>query len=106
MMRAESMFAPLDKANIPNFDNIAPAFINPSYDPGNRYCIPYQWGTTGIGYNIQATGREIHGWSDVFDSDFAGKVVMLEEPRETFAAILLYLGYSLMPHTKNSLNCS
>jgi len=101
ILRSESKFGSLDKANIPNFDNIDPAFLNPVYDPGNRYCIPYQWGTTGIGYNIKATGRELKGWSDVFDPAFAGRVSFLEEPRESFAAILLYLGYS--PNTTNPI---
>jgi len=100
-LRNESIFGSLDRSNIPNFNNIDPVFINPSYDPGNRYCIPYAWGTTGIGYNIKATGREIHGWSDVFDPAYAGRVSMLDDPRESFAAILLYLGYS--PNTTNQI---
>lgn len=100
-LRNDSKLGSLDRANIPNFGNIAPAFINPAYDPGNRYCIPYQWGSTGIGYNIKATGREIRGWSDVFDPAFAGRVSMLEDPRESLGAILLYLGYS--PNTTDQI---
>lgn len=100
-LRRESQFGSLDKTNIPNFENIAPTFINPSYDPGNRYCIPYQWGTTGVGYNIKATGKEISSWADVFDPVYEGRVSFMEEPREAFAAILLYLGYS--PNTTNQV---
>ncbi|MBC8334564.1 MAG: spermidine/putrescine ABC transporter substrate-binding protein [Anaerolineales bacterium] len=100
-LRGESMFGSLDKTNIPNFANIAPTFINPSYDPGNRYCIPYQWGTTGIGYNIKATGKELTSWADVFDPAYAGRVSFIEEPREAFAAILLLLGHS--PNSTNQI---
>jgi len=98
-LRNESKLGSLDRSNIPNFNNIDPAFINPDYDPGNRYCIPYQWGTTGIGYNIKATGREIHGWSDVFDPAYAPRVSMLDDARESLGSILLYLGYS--PNSTN-----
>lgn len=100
-LRNESKLGSLDRSNIPNFNNIDPAFINPAYDPGNRYCIPYQWGTTGIGYNIKATGREIHGWSDVFDPAYAGRVSLLDDPRDSLGSILLYLGYS--PNTTNQI---
>ena len=101
ILRNEGVFGTLDKSNIPNFSNLSPTFISPTYDPGNRYCIPYQWGTTGIGYNIQATGIEIKGWEDVFNPSFKGRIALLDDPRETLGAILLYLGYS--PNTTNQL---
>jgi len=100
-LRNKSFFGELDKNNIPNIKNIDPAFINPIYDPGSRYCIPYQWGTTGIGYNINATGKEIQSWDDVFDPAFEGRISMQSGPRETLGAILIYLGYS--PNTTNPL---
>jgi spermidine/putrescine transport system substrate-binding protein len=49
IMHKAGLLAPLDRANIPNFENLAPSFVSPAYDPGNRYCVPYQWGTMGIG---------------------------------------------------------
>lgn len=100
LLRREKALHPLNKENIPNFANLAPDFVNPSYDPGNRYCAPYQWGTIGIGYNLAATGREIAGWKDVFDPQFAGEVSLMDEPRYTLGVVLIYLGYS--PNTTNS----
>ncbi len=100
IMRQESLLAPLAKDNIPNFDNLDAAFVDPAYDFGNRHCIPYQWGTMGIGYNIEATGREISSWHDLFDPEFAGRVALLDDPRSTLAVILLALNYS--PNTTNA----
>ncbi len=100
IMRRQGLLSPLNRANIPNFDNLDPAFINPVYDPGNRYCIPYQWGTMGIGYNIRATGREIESWADLFDPAFAGRIAMLGDARLTMGVVLLYLGYS--PNTTSA----
>lgn len=94
IMRREGLLVPLDQANIPNLRNIGSDFRNPPFDPNNRYCVPYQWGTLGIGYNIEATGREIRGWRDFFDPAYAGRVSMLADPRFSLGAILLYLGYS------------
>lgn len=101
IMRRKGLLAPLDKKNIPNFKNVDPIFINPEYDPGNRYCAPYQWGTMGIGYDRAATGRDIRSWRDVFDPAFAGRVALLDDTRISLGAILLYLGYS--PNTTNKV---
>jgi spermidine/putrescine transport system substrate-binding protein len=100
IMRTEGLLAPLDKANIPNFENVDPTFLSPVFDPANRYCAPYQWGTVGIGYNIEATGREIRGLADFFDPAFAGRVAMLDDYRTTIGMVLLNLGYS--PNTTNA----
>lgn len=99
IMRNEGLLAPLDKGAIPNIENLEPTFVSPVFDPANRYCMPYQWGTVGIGYNEQAVGREINSWSDFFDPEFAGRVAMLDDYRTTMGLILLILGYS--PNTTN-----
>jgi len=100
IMRDEGLLAPLNKANIPNFANVDTPFISPVFDPANRYCAPYQWGTVGIGYNIEAVGREISGLADFFDPAFAGRVVMLDDYRTSLGLALLYLGYS--PNTTDA----
>jgi spermidine/putrescine-binding protein len=46
----------LDPANIPNMANIAERFRDPEFDPGNKYSVPYQWGTTGLGFDLDAVG--------------------------------------------------
>ena len=99
IMRAAGLLAPLDKNNIPSFGNLDSTFLTPAYDPGNRYCVAYQWGTLGIGYNVKATGREITSWQDLFDPAFAGRVSLLEDARETLGIVLLHLGYS--PNTSS-----
>ena len=99
VLRGERLLAPLDKENIPNFINIDPIFVSPVFDPANRYCVPYQWGTVGIGYNIDATGQKIESWAEFFDPEFAGRVAMLDDDRTTMGIILILLGYS--PNTTN-----
>ncbi|MCI0397365.1 MAG: spermidine/putrescine ABC transporter substrate-binding protein [Chloroflexi bacterium] len=99
IMRQRELLVPLRKENIPNFKNVDPAFLNSAFDPGNRYCAPYQWGTVGIGYNIEATDKEIKSWADFFDPAYAGRVALLDDARPTLGIVLLYLGYS--PNTTN-----
>ncbi|HID63022.1 MAG TPA: spermidine/putrescine ABC transporter substrate-binding protein [Anaerolineae bacterium] len=93
IMIAEDLLEPLNLDNIPNFKNIDEAFLDPPYDPGNKYSVPYQWGTLGIGYNIKATGEEITSWAQMWDEKYKGRIAVLEDMRYTMGMALIYLGY-------------
>lgn len=91
-MAAQGLLKPLNHDNIPNLVNVDPTFLDTPFDPGNEYSVPYQWGTIGIGYDIEATGEEITSWAQIFDPKFAGKVALLEDSRAMLGAILIALG--------------
>lgn len=91
----EDMLAELDYSHIPNFDLIADTYKNLSYDPENRYTVPYTWGTLGIIYNTTMVSQPITSWSAMFDTQYAGQVLMINNSRDALAAALLYLGYSI-----------
>jgi spermidine/putrescine transport system substrate-binding protein len=68
---------PLEHSYLENFNQYAAdAYKDPSYDPGNKYTVPWQSGITGIGYDPKLTGREITSFNDLFDPAFKGKVGM------------------------------
>jgi putrescine transport system substrate-binding protein len=75
------VFQKLDKAKLPNLVNAWPEIARrlAVYDRGNQYAVNYMWGTTGIGYNVNAA-RKIFGseaaaaaamgsWDAVFDPE-------------------------------------
>ncbi|WP_445246964.1 ABC transporter substrate-binding protein [Microcoleus sp. OTE_8_concoct_300] len=99
IMIAENLIEPLNLNKIPNQKNLEPKFINQAFDPGNKYSLPYQWGTMGIGYNVKATKGDINSWAAMFDSKYAGKVAWQDDARYTFAGVLMYLGFD--PNTTN-----
>lgn len=83
----------LDHSKIPNFDaNALELYKNPWYDPNNTHSIAWQSGITGIGYNRTLTGREITTFDDLLDPEFAGRVGMFSEMRDTMSLTLLSLG--------------
>ena len=92
---AEDMLAEIDYSNVPNFDLIDQRFKNLSYDPENKYTVPYTWGTVGIIYNTTMVDEPITSWSAMFDPKYAGEVVMIRNSRDALAAGLLYLGYDV-----------
>ena len=91
----EDMLAPIDYNNIPNIKNLDPAFTNLSYDPEGAYSVPYLWGTVGILYDIDQTGRELTSMKDMFDPAFARKVCMLDSIRDTIGMTLKMQGSSM-----------
>jgi spermidine/putrescine transport system substrate-binding protein len=98
IMIEEGMLSTLDHANVPNLANLSERFTELPYDPGNQYCAPYQWGTTGLGY-LSSEMDEPTSWSIIFEPDpeapYYGRYTMLDDVRESFAAALVYLGYDI-----------
>lgn len=95
---AEDLLQPIDLRSIPNTANLAARFRDLPHDPDNRYTIPYQWGTIGIGYNRTTLGEEITSWQQVFDS--GARVAWLDEDRAMFGFALTVLG--LDPNTSDA----
>jgi spermidine/putrescine transport system substrate-binding protein len=78
--------------------NIDPVFRALELDPGNRFTVPWATGSTGIGYDTTVFG-EPPDWSVFLDATHAGKLTLLDEKREAFAAAMYSLG--LDPNSTN-----
>jgi spermidine/putrescine-binding protein len=86
----------LDRSKLPNWNNLDDRLLDKNYDPGNRYAVPYFFGTTGIGFNKQAVpGGNVDSWNVMFDPKYSGKLMMLKDMRECFAAALKTMGKSV-----------
>lgn len=95
LVEAELLEA-IDHSKIPNLVNIAPEFMNVSYDPERKYSIPYTWLVTGIGYRISKMDGVPDSWEWVFDSDkYKGKIGLVGEASELFQLGMKYLGKPL-----------
>jgi spermidine/putrescine transport system substrate-binding protein len=93
----EGLIRPIDRELIPNWSNLEPRWVrNAPYDPGDqRYSVPFQWGTTGIGWHESVAGGPLESWDAMWDTQYAGQVTWLDDIRETVGASLKRLGYSL-----------
>ncbi len=84
----------LDHAKIETYDKIGPSFKEVSYDPGNKYSIPYVWGTTGLAYNKTCVDAPITSWKSLFDEKYKGRVYMLDNMLAAYIAGLQINGFS------------
>ncbi|MFH0836930.1 MAG: spermidine/putrescine ABC transporter substrate-binding protein [Candidatus Aenigmatarchaeota archaeon] len=101
---AVKALAPIDKNNIPNLNNLDHSFLDKSFDPDNKYSIPYLWGTTGIAYNASAVSENVTSWSSLWDDSFAGRIAMIDNKDEVIGVALNYLGYSINPTNLSQLS--
>ncbi|QHA82023.1 extracellular solute-binding protein [Pseudomonas mediterranea] len=98
------IFSPLDHSLLPNYRNLDPEILQQldKIDPGNRYVVPYLWGTGGLAYN-KSMVKELLGvdaidsWAALFDPQVVMKlskcgVVVMDSPDELYGAAIHYLG--------------
>jgi spermidine/putrescine-binding protein len=84
----------IDLKQIPNFANISPEFKNLSHDPGNKYSVPYMWGTMSIAYNDKFVNPAPAKWADLLDAKYKNKIVAVDDGREILGIGLQALGMS------------
>ncbi len=90
----QGLLRPLDHGRLPNLRHLDPRFTNRDFDLGNRFSIPYFWGSAGIGYRKSQAGS-VDSWAALWDERFKGRVLMLDDPREAMGAALKWKGLSL-----------
>ncbi|MDR6915585.1 putrescine transport system substrate-binding protein [Pseudomonas sp. 3296] len=71
-------------------------------DPGNRYGVPYTWGTLGLGMNVEAVHKRLpnvplNSLDLLFKPEYASKlkdcgIAILDSPQEVIGLALHYLG--------------
>ena len=101
----------LDRTQLGTWKHLAPEVMDKLAvnDPGNRHALPYMWGTTGIGYNLDKV-RELLGddapvdsWDEIFKQENIARlsqcgVAMLDAPVEIIPIALHYLGLPANSH--------
>jgi putrescine transport system substrate-binding protein len=100
------VYLPLDFTKIPNTAHLDPDLMKKlgEADPGNRFAVPYLWGTTGFVYNVNALAAAfpdapVKSLRMLFDpkvvqamAEKGCRVTLLDSPIEVFPAALMYLG--------------
>ena len=72
----EDLLAPIDFANITNYSAIDDEYKNLSFDPENKFSVPYTWGTVGILYNKTMVDEPIDSWGALWDPKYEKNIIM------------------------------
>jgi len=99
LMKAQDMILPLDHALLPNLVHVDPEYLAIAIDKKMEYSVPYMLTNTGLAYLKSKVENFEPTWAMFGREDLKGRMVMLNDMRETIGGALKYLGYSL-----NSVN--
>jgi spermidine/putrescine transport system substrate-binding protein len=101
-MRDMDLLLPLDSRKLSNTGNLEPRFRSPEWDPDLTSCIPYMHSSTGIIYSDSAAPAP-QSWADLWADRYSGRLTMLDDPAEVFAACLKRLGCSINSASESEL---
>jgi len=78
-LNAAGLLEPIDPSLVPNLSKLYPETKSLAYDPGNKFSVPYSWGTTGICYREDLVGSAPTSWNDILNpsANMAKKTLML-----------------------------
>ncbi|MFC6260222.1 ABC transporter substrate-binding protein [Levilactobacillus fujinensis] len=95
-MKRAHLLQPLDKSRLTGWGNFDQQFLNQSFDRGNRYSMPYFWGTLGIVYNDKMVkASEVQHWDDLWSPKFRDKVMLIDSARDIMGMSLVTLHKSM-----------
>ncbi|MBK1989602.1 spermidine/putrescine ABC transporter substrate-binding protein [Sphaerospermopsis aphanizomenoides BCCUSP55] len=92
----KNLLTAINHENLIGLENLFTQFQNPSYDPNNRYSIPFNWGTTGLLYNSEKLATPPEDWEYLWQNQdqLYKRMTLLNDVREVMGATLKMLGYS------------
>lgn len=104
-MLEQDLLIEIDHSKIVGLENLSPRFKNPIYDPGNRYSIPFAWGTTGLLYNSEKLETPPEDWEYLWQNQrkLHKRVTLVNDVREVMGAALKMLGYSYNSQNETEL---
>jgi spermidine/putrescine transport system substrate-binding protein len=87
---------PLNHSYIPNMSQAWPDFLNPFYDQGWQYTVPYTIYTTGISWRKDLVDENPYAmknpWSMLWQPKYKGRVAILDDYREGISLGLMKNG--------------
>jgi putrescine transport system substrate-binding protein len=98
------IYQPLDRSRLTLWDNLDPWVLEvlSRTDPGNRYGVPYLWGTTGFAHNVRMLRERmpdapVDSGDILFRPEVARRfadcgISFLDEPTDVIPMAMLYLG--------------
>jgi spermidine/putrescine transport system substrate-binding protein len=105
IMIKEGLLLETNPNEMENFKNVDERWVDVYWDPGRKYSIPYQWGTTSFTVNTEAYGGDIDTLAILFDppDELKGRINMLNDINDVINAGLRYLDYPRCNNNKEQL---
>jgi spermidine/putrescine-binding protein len=93
LMIRQNLLQELDHSKLTNIGNFDAGWMNKDFDPGNKYTIPYLAGTDALVVNTATVKNPPTSWADLWNPEYAGHMIFLDDSRVVIGMTLLTLGY-------------
>lgn len=103
---SNDLIQPLDFTKLPDAKKyIGEEFFKQaeSFDPGNKYSVPYCWGTVGIIYDKTKVTEPVDSWNILWSDKYTGQILMQDSARDSMMIPLKLMGKSLNETDKDVL---
>jgi spermidine/putrescine-binding protein len=94
-MVRQNLLQEIEHVRLPVLRNFDPNYLDFEFDPGNKYTIPYLVGTDAIVVNTGTLENIPQSWADLWEPEYAGRMVFLDDSRAVIGITLLTLGYDI-----------
>jgi spermidine/putrescine transport system substrate-binding protein len=95
ILEGKRLMLPLELKKLENWKNLDQAHVDQPFDPGNRFTVPYLWGTTLLAYRKDKIPDLKHSWSIMFDEKLTDRIAFLDDRMECYAGVLRSMGVNL-----------
>ena len=105
-MIEEGLLQEINKNNVPNLVQMDEEYLDLSIDPGNKYSVPYMFGTIGIIYDKNQVTETVDSWDILWNEKYKDKIFMFDTYRDTLGVALKKLGYSMNSENPEELEAA
>jgi len=114
---SSGVYALLDKTKLPNWQYLDPQILQwvAAIDPGNRYLVPYMWGTAGISINVEKVKQALgdmpipeDAWELLFNPRYTAKlrrcgIAFFNTGNDVYSMVNAYLGNDISDYSEQAL---
>jgi spermidine/putrescine transport system substrate-binding protein len=91
---AEGLILEARPDQMENFKNVDPKWVDVPFDPGRKFTVPWQWGTTGVTVNTSVYSGDPNTSAIFLDPppELVGKVNVVPEMMDVMSLTIKYVG--------------
>ncbi len=88
------LLQPIDTSRIEHWDDLNPKLVELGQFNGVQYFVPWDWGYESILVRTDLVKEVPDSWADLWDPQYAGKIMLWDNGQANYAMTALALGYT------------
>lgn len=103
ILHSRDMLKEIDASKLENYVSIDPQFLGLSFDPENKYSIPFLSANVVLAVNKDMVSDAITSYKDLVNPSYKESIVLLDDTRVVIGVALLASGYDMNETDESAL---